>query len=101
MTQYKPEELFPVIKSAALMLSVYPWQEILDGLKREREWLWLTDPTLQMQLSATAPAANLNMQEKLLKAAADFVRAFNEVHQEATGSPFDVGTIPPSGRSAP
>lgn len=77
------EFAFGLIKSAAELLSVFPYQEAADSLRRQETAAWMFDPTTMLYHDRN----DLERKLRLLDAAADFIREWDAVKAEALAAP--------------
>lgn len=86
--QHTIDMAFGMIKSAATMLSAFPYGEAAASLRRQENDAWFTDPTMMLYHDRV----DLNRKLRLLDAAANFIREWDAVKAEAMaadGSPKD------------
>lgn len=74
---------YDLIRSAATLLSAFPYAEAATSLRRQEEMAWFTNPTMMI-----APGAvdDLKRKLRLLDAAAAFVAEWEAVKAEALAS---------------
>lgn len=73
------ELAFGMIRSAATLLSAFPFGEAAASLRRQEEMSYLTDPTL----AQNTDREDLKRKLRLLDAAASFIREWDAVKVEA------------------
>lgn len=72
------EFAFDTIKTAATLLSVFPYAKAAESLRHQEDINWFTNPTLMRDHDPD----NLRFKLRLLDAAANFIQEYNAIGVE-------------------
>ena len=70
---------FDLIRSAATMLSMFPYKDAVDSLQRQADIAWYLNPTIML---SRANREDMDRKIRLLRAAATFIAEWDAVEAE-------------------
>ena len=70
---------FALIRSAAAMLSIFPYRDAADSLQRQTDLSWYLNPTIML---SRANREDMDRKIRLLRAAATFIAEWDAVKAE-------------------